>query len=122
MATVRRIFIGSSSEALKEAVLIKGIINKQPGMEAVVWNGDAFVAGKTLLETIERLPFDYHGAVFLATPDVSCKRHRESFDAPDGLTGVEHEQAIKQRLKGVRFAKSGLADRVQPLTRLLGGE
>ena len=55
MATVRRIFIGSSSEALKEAVLIKGIINKQPGMEAVVWNGDAFVAGKTLLETIERL-------------------------------------------------------------------
>lgn len=82
MGTIRRIFIGSSSEALKEAAFIREVINKQPGMEGVVWNGDAFSVGRTLLETIEKLPFDYHGAVFLATPDVSCRRDRTTFDAP----------------------------------------
>jgi hypothetical protein len=82
MSTITRIFIGSSSEALKEAMFLRTLINRQPGMEAIVWTGDAFVVGRTLLETIERLPFDYHGAVLLATPDVACKRNRNSFDAP----------------------------------------
>jgi len=90
MATVKRIFIGSSSEALKEAMFIRDTIDKQQGMEAVVWNGDAFVVGRTLLETIERLPFDYHGAVLLATPDVSCQRNRDRFDAPVGNVIFEY--------------------------------
>jgi hypothetical protein len=112
MATVRRIFIGSSSEALKEAILIKEIINKQPGMEAVVWNGDAFVAGRTLLETIERLPFDYHGAVFLATPDVSCKRHRENFEAPVANVVFEYgylaARLSRDRVAFCRFKKAAI--------------
>jgi hypothetical protein len=82
MATVRRIFVGGSSEALREAIFMREVINKQPGMEAVVWNSDAFAVGRTLLETIERLPFDYHRAVLLATPDVSCRRNKKKFDAP----------------------------------------
>ncbi len=77
-----RIFIGGSSEALNEAMFVRTLIDRQPGMEAIVWNGDAFVVGRTLLETIERLPFDYQGAVLLATPDVACRRNGKSFDAP----------------------------------------
>src|SRR5215475_2925412 len=82
MTKNRKIFVGSSTEALNEAGFIAKVIEKQPGMEAIVWNGDAFVVGRTLLETIERLPFDYHGAVLLATPDVACNRNRKSFDSP----------------------------------------
>src|SRR5262249_61527485 len=77
-----KIFVGSSTEALNEAGFIAQVIEKQPGMEAVVGNRDAFPVGRTLLEAIERLPFDYHGAVLLATPDVSCRRDGESFTAP----------------------------------------
>src|SRR5262245_40971485 len=82
MTKNRKIFVGSSTEALNEAGFIAKVIEKQPGLEAVVWNRDAFPVGRTLLETIERLPFDYHGAVLLATPDVSCRRDGESFTAP----------------------------------------
>src|SRR5262249_60732651 len=82
MTKNRTIFVASSTEALNEAGFIAKVIEKQPGMEAVVWNRDAFPVGRTLLETIERLPFDYHGAVLLATPDVSCKRVGRSFSAP----------------------------------------
>jgi len=82
METKRKIFVGSSSESLNEARFIQKMIDKRPGMEAVVWNSDAFDVGRTLLETIESLPFDYHGAVFLVTPDVSCVRNEKKFNAP----------------------------------------
>jgi hypothetical protein len=83
MAKDRKIFVGSSSEARNEARFIEQVINKQPSMQAVLWNGgDAFRIGRTLLETIESLPFDYHGAVLLATPDVSCRRRDRKFEAP----------------------------------------
>lgn len=82
MTKDRKIFVGSSTEALTEAGFIASVIEKQPDMEAVVWNRDAFAVGRTLLETIERLPFDYHGAVLLASPDVSCKRDGKWFSAP----------------------------------------
>jgi len=80
--TDRKIFVGSSTEALSEASFIANVIRKQPGMEAVIWNRDAFAVGTTLLETIEKLPFDFHGAVLLATPDVSCDRDGKRFRAP----------------------------------------
>jgi hypothetical protein len=76
-----RIFIGRSSEALNEAALVENVI-EDIGMTAVVWNRDVFVLGKTLLETIESLPFDYHSAVVLVTPDVPCSRKGETFSAP----------------------------------------
>lgn len=71
MAKMTRIFIGSSSEALKVAKLVARVIEDvgEGGMQPVIWNRDAFVLGMTLLETIESLPLDYHGAVLLATPD-----------------------------------------------------
>lgn len=71
MGETMRIFIGSSSEALNEADLVKKVI-EDGGMEPVVWKRDVFVQGKTLLETIENLPFNYHAAVLLVTPDVTC--------------------------------------------------
>lgn len=76
-----RIFIGSSSEALNAADLVEKVI-EDGGMMPVVWNRDVFVLGKTLLETIESLPFDYHAAVLLVTPDVTCSRKGKPFSAP----------------------------------------
>jgi hypothetical protein len=81
MAKTIRIFIGSSSESLEVAKLVASVI-EEAGMEPIIWNRNAFVLGMTLLETIERLPFDYHGAVLLWTPDRSSIRGEETVWAP----------------------------------------
>lgn len=76
-----RIFIGSSSEALPEAKMVE-IAIREAGLEPVVWHRDVFFAGKTLLETIENIPFDYHAAIILITPDIKASRKEETFFAP----------------------------------------
>ena len=68
-----RIFIGSSSEAIDLARHAETIISGA-GMTATRWDGAAFAPGRTLLEQIEDLPFDYDGAVLIATPDLVGKR------------------------------------------------
>jgi predicted nucleotide-binding protein len=80
MADTRKIFVGSSSEAVKVAELLAKVI-KQAGMEPVVWN-TIFPAGDILLENIEQLPSSVDGAVLVATPDVVCERRGEPFFAP----------------------------------------
>jgi predicted nucleotide-binding protein with TIR-like domain len=80
MADTRKIFVGSSSEAVKVAELLAKVI-KQAGMEPVVWN-TIFPAGDILLENIEQLPSSVDGAVLVATPDVVCERRGEPFSAP----------------------------------------
>jgi len=83
MTKDRKIFVGSSTEALAEAAFIANVIEKQTGMEAVGWNRDAFAVGRTHCWRQSR---DFHsiitGAVLLATPDVSCKRDGKWFSAP----------------------------------------
>ena len=68
-----RIFIGSSSEAIDLARHAETIISGA-GMTATRWDGAAFAPGRTLLEQIEDLPFDYDGAVLIATSDLVGKR------------------------------------------------
>lgn len=81
MLATRRIFVGSSSEALTLAGLIGRVIS-DAGMTPIVWNIDAFPPGRTLLEQIESLPYEFDGAVFIATPDVSCRRRERRYAAP----------------------------------------
>jgi hypothetical protein len=77
----RKIFIGSSREALKTAELVREVVEKA-GMAPLVWN-TLFPPGVTLLEGIEKLPGDVDGAVLLWTPDLLCKRgDQESFNSP----------------------------------------
>jgi hypothetical protein len=65
-----QIFIGSSKLAKTEVEFVANVVTGT-GMKPVRWyEGDSpFAVGKTLLETIERLPIDFHGAVLLVTPD-----------------------------------------------------
>jgi hypothetical protein len=67
-----QIFIGSSKAAKKEVELIAGVM-AAAGVNPVRWYDGAgpFAVGKTLLETVERLPIDFQGAVLLVTPDPS---------------------------------------------------
>ena len=81
MNTERTIFVGSSGEATKLAAKIASAI-AAAGMSPVVWNTGAFPVGQTLLERIENLPYEFDGAVLLATPDIHCTRQDESFLAP----------------------------------------
>jgi len=67
-----RIFVGSSSEALRVAELVARLI-EDAGMEPVLWN-TVFPAGEILLEKIEQLPTLVDAAVLLATPDLVCER------------------------------------------------
>jgi hypothetical protein len=104
------IFIGSSSEALNEADLVEKVI-RDAGMNPVVWNRDVFVLGKTLLEAIEGLPFNYHAAVLLVTPDVSCSRKGRSFFAPVANVVFEYGYlAARLTRERVAICKFGEAD------------
>ena len=79
---LNRIFIGSSSEALSLAQVVREMIDNHKSTEAVLWKTAAFPPGVILLEQIERLPDDVVGAVLLATPDLECCRNQTSFSAP----------------------------------------
>ena len=82
MSERRKIFVGSSSEALGVAELIGQVI-ENAGMEPVLWN-TIFPAGDILLEKIEQLPSLVDGVILLATPDLICDREgrKERFSAP----------------------------------------
>jgi hypothetical protein len=77
-----RIFVGSSSEALPLANHISKVIESER-MTPVMWDADAFMLGRTLIEQIESFPFEFSGAVLLVTPDLRCRREGyEPFMAP----------------------------------------
>lgn len=118
MAKTTRIFIGSSSEALKVAELVARVI-KEADMEPVIWNSDAFVLGMTLLETIESLPFDCHGAVLLATPDRSSSRGEETVWAPVPNVVFEYgylaARLTRKRVAICRFEKAEIPSDLQGL-------
>jgi hypothetical protein len=82
MTDKRKIFVGSSSEALGVAELVGKVI-EDAGMEPVLWK-TVFPAGDILLESIEKLPSLVDGAVLLATPDLDChrKEKNERYRAP----------------------------------------
>ena len=113
MAKMTRIFIGSSSEALKVAKLVARVIEEagEGGMEPVIWNRDAFVLGMTLLETIESLPLDYHGAVLLATPDkYSSRGNKTAWDPVPNVVFEYGYLAARLTRKRVAICKFGEAE------------
>jgi len=113
MANATRIFIGSSSEALEVAKLIARVIQEagEAGMEPVIWNRDAFVLGMTLLETIESLPLDYHGAVLLATPDkYSSRGNKAVWDPAPNVIFEYGYLAARLTRKRVAICKFGEAE------------
>lgn len=113
-----KIFIGSSSEALNVAELVAQVI-QEADMEPVIWSSDAFRLGMTLLETIESLPFDYHGAVLLATPDRSCSRGTETIGAPVSNVVFEYgylaARLTRRRVAICQFEKAEIPSDLQGL-------
>ena len=113
MAKITRIFIGSSSEGLKVAKLIARVIEETggDGMEPVIWNREAFVLGMTLLETIESLPLDYHGAVLVATPDkYSSRGNKTVWDPAPNVIFEYGYLAARLTRKRVAICKFGEAE------------
>jgi hypothetical protein len=113
MANPTRIFIGSSSEALKVAKLVARAITEagDGSIEPVIWNRDAFVLGMTLLETIESLPLDYHGAVLVATPDkYSSRGDKTVWDPVPNVVFEYGYLAARLTRKRVAICKFGEAE------------
>jgi hypothetical protein len=111
MADTRKIFIGSSLEALEMARLVGEEIEKA-GMVPVVWD-TIFPAGDIFLEVIERLPSEVDGAVLLATPDVFCEREEISFEAPVANVVFEYGY-LAARLTRKRVAICEFKDAILP--------
>ena len=65
---VKRVFIASSTEALKYAEQVSKILGAQQGIEPVLWT-DIFEPGILTFEAIEEMSRTVSGAVLLATPD-----------------------------------------------------
>jgi len=79
--TERRIFIGSSAEAIGLAQKVATAI-EDAAMTPVVWDAGAFRAGSTLLERIEDFAEEFEGAILLFTPDVYSERGGRAFCEP----------------------------------------
>lgn len=123
MADTRKIFVGSSSEALKVAELVGEVI-KETGMVPLVWD-TMFPAGDILLEAIEKLPNEVDGAVLLATPDVCCKRGEGSFDAPVANVIFEYgylaARLTRKRVAICKFEGATIPSDLEGMTVVLAG-
>jgi len=123
VADTRKIFVGSSSEAVKVAELVGKVI-KQAGMEPVVWN-TIFPAGEILLENIEQLPSSVDGAVLVATPDVVCERRGEPFSAPVANVIFEYgylaARLTRERVSICRFEGAELPSDLEGMTVVSAG-
>ena len=80
MPNPKKIFIGSSSEALPLAHQIGNAI-REAKMIPLLWD-EVFPVGKILLNSIEEIAAQIDGAILLATPDVVCQRRDQHFQAP----------------------------------------
>lgn len=65
---MKRIFIGSSSEAKGQAVMVAEALRSIPGVEPILWS-EYFTVGDITFIGIEKLASMLHGAILLATPD-----------------------------------------------------
>jgi hypothetical protein len=112
MSMQRKVFVGGSWEATELAAKIASAISAA-GMSPVVWNMGAFPAGQTLLERIENLPYEFDGAVLLATPDIRCMRRGKSFLAPASNVIFEYGY-LSSRLTRRRVAICRLGNAEMP--------
>jgi len=124
MANTRKIFVGSSSEAVNTAELAGKVI-EQAGMEPVLWN-TIFPAGEILLENIEQLPSSVDGAVLVATPDVDCTRSGERFSAPVANVIFEYghlaARLTRKRVAICRFEGAEMPSDLEGMTVVPAGK
>jgi hypothetical protein len=125
MSTERTIFVGSSWEATGLAAKIGSAI-AAGGMSPVVWNMGAFPAGQTLLERIENLPYEFDGAVLLATPDIRCTRHGKSFVAPASNVIFEYgylsSRLTRRRVAICRFGEADMPSDLEGVKVIEGND
>jgi hypothetical protein len=124
MANTRKIFVGSSEEAVKVAEFVGKVI-KEAGMEPVVWD-TIFPTGNILLENIEQLPNSVDGAVLVATPDVVCRRSGERFSAPVANVIFEYgylaARLTRKRVSICRFEEAKMPSDLEGMTVVPAGK
>jgi hypothetical protein len=116
MDAERKIFVGSSWESTELAAKVGSAI-AGAGLSPVLWNVGVFPAGRTLLEQIENLPYEFDGAVLLATPDISCIRRERSFLAPAPNIIFEYgylsSRLTRRRVAVCRFKEADMPSDLQ---------
>ena len=121
----RRIFLGSSSEGAGLAAEIAQVITAA-GRTPVRWDVGAFPAGRTLLEQIEDLPYEFDGAVLLATPDIAGTRGDRSFAAPAANVVFEYgylsSRLTRNRVAVCRFGPAELPSDLEGMKVIEGGD
>ncbi len=121
----RRIFLGSSSEGAELAAKVAPVITAA-GLTPVRWDVGAFPAGRTLLEQIEDLPYEFDGAVLLATPDLACTRAGLSFTAPAPNVVFEYgylsSRLTRHRVAVCRFGHPELPSDLGGMKVIEGGD
>jgi predicted nucleotide-binding protein with TIR-like domain len=121
----RAIFVGGSEEAAELAAKVASAV-AVVGMSPVVWNLGAFPAGQTLLERIENLPYEFDGAVLLATPDIRCIRRGKSFLAPASNVIFEYgylsSQLTRRRVAICRFGEADMPSDLEGLKVIEGND
>ncbi|QTF93777.1 nucleotide-binding protein [Halomonas sp. BM-2019] len=84
----KRIFIGSSTEAIHYAEQIKDILGAQGEIIPLIWT-DVFDPGTLTFEAIERMAKTISGAVLLATPDDESIIRRTTVRVPRSNVLIE---------------------------------
>jgi hypothetical protein len=77
----KKIFVGSSKEALGEAREIGEVLEGIEGVKPIIWTSAFKTGGITFLE-IERLTAEVDGAIFIASPDDHAVYRGENVKAP----------------------------------------
>ena len=76
----RHILVGSSTEGLPLARLIIAVVT-DAGLIPHLWT-ETFPPGRTLIEELERVAAEFHGAILVMTPDTQVHRHGAVTSAP----------------------------------------
>src|SRR5580765_5256845 len=125
MPILRKIFVGSSSEAEQMANKVLGEQIERAGMELVKWRG-IFPPSGYPLEVFERsLPQDVIGAILVATPDIFGQRTDASFASPVANVMVEYgllaARLGRSRVAICEFGEVTLPSDLEGLTTVRGG-
>jgi hypothetical protein len=109
---MKRIFIGSSSEALPQAEMVAAALAEVPNVTPVLWT-EIFKAGDITFLSIEELASNVSGAVFVVTPDDDSIIRGQHIKTPRANVVFEYGY-LTSRLTRHRVALCRYTDAILP--------
>lgn len=106
----RHILVGSSTEGLPLARLVTTVV-AGAGLTPHLWT-ETFPPGRTLIEELERLAAEFHGAILVMTADTQVRRHGVVTPAPAANVVFEYAylsaRLTRRRVAICSFLDAGL--------------